>query len=508
MVCRIKCAAITGVDVLPVIVETDICNGLPSFDMVGLLSSDIKEARERVRTAIKNSGFMLPPKRITINFSPGNIRKTGTYFDLPVAVSILRSLEILQCCLDDKMFVGELSLDGRVVSVNGILPMVLYALEKGISQCFIPRQNMGECQSIEGIEVIGVEDLNELVRMLVTQNFQGEGIPQEDNKKREPVRHDESRDFKDIKGQIQARRGAEIAAAGMHNLLLIGPPGTGKTAVAKTMPTILPEMSKEEMIEISKIQSVAGNLKGSMVHKRPFRNPHHTTTVTAMTGGGMNPKPGELTLAHGGILYMDEFPEFSRGVMEALRQPLEDRQVVVSRTGGSFCFPADFILLAAMNPCRCGYYPDRNRCNCTERDVKKYLEKISGPILDRIDLCVHMNPVSFWEIKNDSCQESSFEMRKRVNAAVAIQRDRYKNENLNYNSQLQGRLIEKYCFLKKEEESFIKEIYEKLELSVRAYEKILKVARTIADLKGRNDITTEILAEAVNYKTIEKGGTV
>ena len=498
MVCKINCAVITGIETKPVVVETDVCGGLPAFDMVGLLASDVRESRERVRTALKNSGFALPPRRITINLSPADIRKTGTYFDLPIAVSILSALGMLECSLEKKVFVGELSLNGDIVPVNGVLPIVLCALEQGMDSCFVPAGNVGECSFIKEMNIIGVESLNQLFIFL----NQKEGI--KNNSEKFLVQDtDEDRfqyDFKDIKGQAQAVRGAEIAAAGMHNILMSGPPGTGKSVIAKTIISILPDMKLEERIEISKIQSIAGILGSGLVRERPFRKPHYTATVAAMAGGGINPKPGEMTLAHGGVLYMDEFPEFSRSVIESLRQPLEDKEIVVSKSGGTYIFPADFMLLASMNPCRCGYYPDRNKCRCTEREVKKYIEKISGPIMDRIDLYVHMNPVSFYELNKEKSQKSSEEIRKRVFEAVNIQRDRYENEKINFNSGLSGQALEEYCHLNKKEKSLMEQIYDRFQLSVRGYEKILKTARTIADLKGKKYIGVSEISEAVSFR--------
>ncbi len=494
MVSKINCMTITGIDVVPVVVETDVCNGLPSFDMVGLLASDIKESRERVRTAVKNSGYLIPPKRITINFSPGNIRKNGTYFDVAVAVSILHALGIVTCDLSDKLFIGELSLNGELVKINGALPMILQAAEMGMKQCFIPVENLGECSFIQNIEVLGVRNLNEIVMILSGGHIYSEKVSLPDTKQ------GFLDDFKNVRGQELAKKAAEIAAAGMHNMLMVGPPGTGKTLIAKTMPSIMPDMTREEQIEISKIQSIAGVLDGGLAEHRPFRSPHHTTTVAAMIGGGVNPKPGEITLASGGILYMDEFPEFSRSAMETLRQPLEEGQIQISRTGGVYRFPAEFILLASMNPCRCGYYPDRNRCSCTEHDVKKYMEKVSGPIMDRIDLCTHMNPVGFHELQADGDSEDSMTIRRRVCAAVQIQRKRYQKESIRYNSELSGERLKRYCALGKEERELIQKIYEMFHLSVRGYEKLLKVSRTIADLKGKQDITAQDITEALTFR--------
>lgn len=503
MVSKVNCCAITGAEVIPVYVETDICSGLPSFDMVGLLSSEVKESRERVRTAIKNSGFMLPPRKITINLSPANIRKAGTYFDLPISASILKALGIINKSLDNFMIAGEVSLNGDVIKVNGILPMVLIAASKKIRICIIPWGNYGECNLIQGTDILGVKNLSDVVRILdMSESELAEEVKRQKNTyKQESIQEELIRtyDFADIYGQTQGKIGAQIAAAGRHNLLMIGPPGSGKTAIARTMPSILPDMTFEERIEISKIHSISGNLNGRLIERRPFRSPHHTTTVSGMTGGGVNPKPGEVTLAHGGILYMDEFPEFSRAVLETLRQPLEDKKIVISRNRGKYEFPADMMLVASMNPCRCGYYPDRNRCSCTEHDVHKYLNKVSGPILDRFDLCVYLNKVKYSQMKEK--EESSADIKKRIDVAVEIQRERYKAEKISYNGQLEGTMIKEFCNLNKPERQLMKEIFEKFDLSMRAYGKVIKTARTIADLEERKDISKVDISKAITFRT-------
>ncbi|MBR3644808.1 MAG: YifB family Mg chelatase-like AAA ATPase [Lachnospiraceae bacterium] len=498
MVCKTKSATIRGIDAIIIDVETDVSDGLPAFDMVGLLSSEVRESRERVKTALKNNGFIVPPKRITINLAPADIRKTGTYFDLAIAVSILMGIGIINAKKDDKyLFVGELGLDGKVVSVNGILPIVLTALEHGMDKVFIPSENINECKLIGTDKVVGVDNLNQLVYMLTT----GDYIIENNHFKREVEEEYVSEmDFAYVKGQPIARRAAEIAAAGMHNILLIGTPGAGKSMIAKCMPTILPDLDDKEKLEVAGIQSIAGLLKSDSKIKRPFRSPHHTITIAALTGGGSNPGPGEMSLAHRGVLFLDELPEFDSRVIEALRQPLEEKKVNISRVGGRYVFPADFLMMATSNPCKCGYYPDRNRCKCTEYDVKKYLDKISGPIMDRIDLCVGIEPVKYSELKDDKKSECSNEIKKRVEQAFYIQQDRYSNLDINFNSQLYGNRINEYCPLGSKELKVMEQAFDKMNLSVRSYNKIIKAARTIADLDGSKNIEVKHLAEVFNYR--------
>jgi len=501
---KVYSATIFGIDGVVVAVEADICNGLPSFDMVGILSSEVKEAKERVRTALKNSGFLIPPKRITVNLSPAALRKVGAGFDFPIAVAVLCAMEVIPAeALKGTMLYGELSLDGRLCGVPGCLPVAFAARERGLTRILVPEENQGEAAAVAGIAAVGIRSLEEAVRWFLNPESLAQRAPCKLSSKGVETEWD----FKDVLGQKEARRAAEIAAAGMHNLLCIGSPGTGKTMVAKRLPGILPEMDMEEKLEVTRIYSVCGLLKNgnTLVQSRPFRSPHHTISPASLIGGGKFPKPGEVTLAHRGVLFLDELPEFSRSALESLRQPLEDREIVVARVSGACRFPADFLFCAAMNPCGCGYYPDRSRCHCSMNQISRYRGRISRPLLDRVDLIAEVPRISYEEWRTDKPQESSSRIRKRVEAARQRQKLRFDGLPIRFNSQMPGNLTKQVCHLGREEARFMHQVFETMALSLRAYDRVLKVARTIADLDGAENIQTDHLGEAVFYRnTAEK----
>lgn len=506
MLSKVKSCSLIGIDGYIIEVETDISSGIPAFEIVGLADVAVKESKERVRSAVKNTGMEFPVRRITINLAPANIKKEGSSFDLPIAIGILSaSGQIVHPDIDRYMFVGELSLDGEVKPVNGVLPMAICAMQQGIENMVLPAGNADEAAVVKGLNVLPVKNIFEIIR-----HINGEKEIEKYCVDIDKIFNSGSEyelDFSDVKGQENVKRALEVAASGAHNCLMVGTPGSGKTMLARRLPTILPAITFEEALEVTKIHSIAGMLppKTSLVTSRPFRSPHHTISSSSLIGGGKIPKPGEISLSHFGVLFLDELPEFSKDALEVLRQPLEDGIVTISRVNASLTYPAKAMFIAAANPCKCGkLYQGPEQCTCTPKQIQQYLGKLSAPLLDRIDLHIEVAPIKYKELENCKVEDTSAIIRDRVNKARRIQLERYRGMKIYSNSQLLPSMMNRFCRLDDRGNELLRNAFEKLGLSARAHNRVLKVARTIADMDGKDKIGTHHLAEAIQYRSLDR----